>query len=61
MISLLDKLSQYSFFICIVAIEYLASTTREISVVTNSWDKANHFVAFMVLYILLSFGYKQRA
>jgi len=58
MISLLDKLSQYSFFICIVAIEYLASTTREISVVTNSWDKANHFVAFMVLYILLSFGYK---
>jgi len=54
----LEKLSQYSFFICIIAIEYLATTTREISVVTNSWDKANHFVAFMVLYILLSLGYK---
>jgi len=27
-------------------------------VVQNSWDKANHFVAFMVLYILFSFGYR---
>ena len=26
--------------------------------VQNSWDKANHFVAFMVLYILLSLGYR---
>jgi VanZ family protein len=41
-----------------IAIEYLATTTQEIQVVQNSWDKANHFVAFMVLYILLSFGYR---
>ena len=55
---MLSKISKYSFYICIIAIEYLATTTREISVVTNSWDKANHFVAFMVLCILLSLGYK---
>ena len=49
---------RYLFFICIIAIEYLATTTQEIQVIQNSWDKANHFIAFMVLYILLSFGYK---
>jgi len=49
---------KYLFFITIIAIEYLATTTQEIQVVQNSWDKANHFVAFMVLYILLSFGYR---
>ena len=54
----LKKLSQYSFFICIIVIEYLATTTRTIEVVEYSWDKANHFIAFMVLYILLSLGYK---
>jgi hypothetical protein len=54
----LNKISEYSFYICIIAIEYLATTTQTIKVVENSWDKANHFIAFMVLYILLSFGYK---
>ena len=55
---MLHKISQYSFYICIIAIQYLATTSREIEVVQNSWDKANHFVAFMVLFVLLSFGYK---
>jgi len=55
---MLTKLSIYSFYICIIAIEYLATTTQTIEVIEHSWDKANHFVAFMVLYILLSFGYK---
>ena len=54
----LKKLSKYSFYICIVAIGYLATKTQEIQVITNSWDKANHFIAFMVLYILLSVVYK---
>jgi len=54
----INKISKYSFYICIIAIEYLATTTQTIEVVENSWDKANHFIAFMVLYILLSFGYK---
>ena len=55
---MLNIISKYSFFISLVAIEYLATTTTEIEVVQNSWDKANHFVAFMVLFVLLSFGYK---
>jgi VanZ family protein len=54
----IEKIFQYSFFICLIAIEYLATTTQEIQVVVNSWDKANHFIAFMMLYILLSLGYK---
>ena len=55
---MLHKISKYLFFISLIAIEYLATTTREIEVIQNSWDKANHFVAFMVLYVLISFGYR---
>ena len=46
-----------SFFICIVAIEYLATTSLEIKPLENTWDKANHFMAFMTLYVTLSLGY----
>lgn len=53
----LALLSKLSFFICIVAIEYLATTSLEIKPIQNSWDKANHFIAFMTLYITLSLGY----
>jgi len=49
---------QISFLICIVAIEYLATTTVSIAIVEESWDKLNHFVAFFVLYMLLDFGFK---
>ncbi len=45
------------FFICLVSIEYLATTTIQIEMVENMWDKSNHFFAFFVLYILLSLGY----
>jgi len=55
---MLNIISKYLFYICIIAIEYLATTTKEIEVVQNSWDKANHFIAFMVLFMLLSFGYR---
>ena len=44
--------------ICTVAIEFLATTTMHIEVVESIWDKANHFIAFFVLYILLSFAFK---
>jgi len=54
----MTKLSQYSFFICIIAIEYLAVTSTSIIIVENSWDKLNHFVAFFVLYILFDLGFK---
>jgi len=46
------------FYICIVSIEYLATTTREIEIVSSMWDKSNHFIAFFTLYILLTLGYK---
>ncbi len=48
-------------FINIIAISYLATTTQEIEILQNNWDKANHFVAFSVLYILLSFAFKHFA
>jgi len=46
------------FFISIIAIEFLATTTTvHIELVENIWDKANHFIAFFTLYILMSFGF----
>lgn len=52
----------YSFrlylLITLLVIEFLATTTIHIEVVESFWDKANHFSAFFVLYILLHFAYK---
>lgn len=53
------KIFQISFFICLLSIEYLATTTISIPAIENSWDKANHFIAFFVLYILLYLGFKK--
>jgi len=47
------------FFFCLVSIEYLATTSINISVVEGMWDKLNHFTAFFTLYILLSLSYNQ--
>ncbi|MGG7073349.1 VanZ family protein [Campylobacter sp. 9BO] len=52
------KFARFLFFICLFAIEFLATTSRSILVVENSWDKANHFLAFGALYILLSLGWR---
>ena len=49
------------FFICLVAIEYLATTLVHISVVESMWDKSNHFIAFFTLYVLLSFAFRNFA
>ena len=46
-----------AFYFCLVVIEYLATTTLEIKPIQNSWDKANHFIAFFSLYVTLSVGY----
>jgi len=54
----MDKLYKAMFYGCLVSIEYLATTTQQIKVIEHTWDKANHFIAFMTLYILLSFAYK---
>jgi len=47
------------FFITLGVIEFLATTTIHIEVIESIWDKANHFSAFFVLYILLSFAFKE--
>lgn len=44
--------------ICLVSIEFLATTTMYIEVVESFWDKGNHFVAFFVLYLLLTLSYQ---
>ena len=54
----MDKIFQLMFYICLVSIEYLATTTQEIKPLEHTWDKANHFIAFMTLYVLLSLAYR---
>ena len=49
---------KFALLICILSIEYLATTTREIEIVSGMWDKSNHFMAFFVLYLLISFAYQ---
>ena len=54
---------EYSFrlylAITLLVIEFLATTTIHIEAMESVWDKANHFSAFFVLYILLNFAYKK--
>ena len=54
----MNKTYQMMFYICLVSIEYLATTTQEIKPLEHTWDKANHFIAFMTLYVLLSLAYR---
>ena len=42
-----------NFFI----IEYLALTPQHIEILDGLWDKQNHFIAFLTLFVLLSFAY----
>ena len=51
--------SQILFVIFVVAIEYLATTSLSIKVIENSWDKANHFIAFFALYLTFAFGFEK--
>ena len=46
------------FFTCLGVIEFLATTTIHIEAVESMWDKSNHFIAFFVLYVLLSLAYQ---
>jgi len=46
------------FFTTFLVIEYLALTPQHIEVLEGLWDKQNHFSAFFVLYVLLSFAYQ---
>ena len=56
---LTPKIFQTAFFFTLCVIEYLATTTRHIVIVENMWDKSNHFLAFMTLFVLLSFAYQK--
>ena len=51
-------LSKICFFIALLAIDFLAFTPKSPTIIENSWDKANHFLACCVLYILLYLGYE---
>lgn len=53
----MKHLYQISFFTTLLVIEYLATTTREIEMVSHSWDKLNHLAAFAVLYLLLTLAF----
>lgn len=46
------------FFFNLSVIEYLALTPRHIEIIESFWDKQNHFVAFLVLYLLLGLAYR---
>ncbi|SFV60711.1 hypothetical protein MNB_SM-5-438 [hydrothermal vent metagenome] len=54
----MGKKFQIALYVCLVSIEYLATTTQEIKPLEHTWDKANHFIAFMTLFVLLSLAYK---
>ncbi len=47
-----------ALFGCLAVIEFLATTTIHIEVIESIWDKGNHFLAFFVLYVLLTLAYK---
>jgi len=46
------------FFFNLSVIEYLALTPRHIEIIESFWDKQNHFVAFLALYLLLGLAYR---
>jgi VanZ family protein len=47
------------FYGALLSIMFLATTTLKIEVVESMWDKANHFIAFFVLYVLLSVAHEE--
>ena len=44
-------------FISLVVITYLATTALEFAVVSSSFDKINHILAFLVLALLVDFSF----
>ena len=52
-----NSIYKLAFYITLGVIEFLATTTIHIEIVESLWDKANHFSAFFVLYILLCLAY----
>lgn len=46
------KLFLYSLVLVVL---YLATTTKQIETISNSWDKLNHILAFSILFLIGSF------
>lgn len=38
---------KFAFFACLIAIEFLATTSREVAINGLFWDKINHAFAFL--------------
>ncbi len=55
----LRQIVYYRVLLCIslVVITYLAITALEFTVVSSVYDKLNHFVAFLVLALLVDFSF----
>ena len=55
----LRQIVYYRVLLCIslVVITYLATTALEFAVVSSSYDKINHFLAFLVLALLVDFSF----
>lgn len=47
-----------AFYSLLLLIIFLATTPKEIETIKHTWDKLNHILAFVTLYIVLSFSYK---
>lgn len=52
-----SKIVKLFFYCALAGIEYLALTPQHIQIIESFWDKQNHFLAFFVLYILLTYAY----
>jgi VanZ family protein len=55
----LRQVVYYRVLLCfsLVVITYLATTALEFTVVSSSYDKINHFAAFLVLAMLVDFSF----
>lgn len=54
MINIIGKIA---FYLLLVIVQYLSFTPLEFKIIANSWDKANHFLAFFTLFIVFNFAY----
>ena len=50
---------RFSFFVTLVAVTFLATTTLDVTEISSSYDKLNHIFAFFVLALLLDFSFPE--
>jgi VanZ family protein len=54
---MINKLAKPILYITLITIDILAFSPSGVDHISTGWDKANHFVAFFTLYILLHLAY----